>query len=29
VLLAWTLLAVVAAFTVLRNVPALHPWLAP
>ncbi len=29
VLLAWTLLAVVAAFTVLRNVPALHPCLAP
>lgn len=26
---AWTVLAVTAAFTVARNVPALAPWLAP
>lgn len=26
---AWTLAAVVVAFAVLRNVPALAPWLAP
>lgn len=28
-LLAWAVLAVVVSFGVLRNVPALAPWLAP